>query len=491
MKACDYYRERICLLSSGDLDKDDEAAVRKHMESCPGCTAYCEEMMSLCREIGALAGEGESVASLPGLHDRVREALTARRAPVLLRWRTLVPIAACLALIVGSVAYNQYRSRRFMESIVARVEKAGSGASIRRRGRLIAAAIGTPLVQGDRIETGDGQNVLFSYEGEETRVLVQQKTSLLLETSKEAKRLSLLRGQIEADVAPQPEDRPMVVVTPHAEMTVRGTRFEVRASDDITGLSVREGAVEMGLPGSGRCENVTGGMTALAKAGADRLVVPGKLVKTLNVKGLLPDTVLSGVAVAGNAVWVHGTRGRTGHSILACLDPVSGRVMRKMKLEERFKPGSCITWMEGLLWGFSRDGSSLEGIDVDTGETARTIPVPAEEISSTRMFDTCGGVAWLRGGTRKELVKVDLANGSVLARVRCPFAVDRIAASEHAVYAAEDGWNACKIDPNFARIDYRFMCGAESITGDMALDGRSRLWTVTETTLALHVLEAE
>jgi hypothetical protein len=69
--------------------------------------------------------------------------------------------------------------------------------------------------------------------------------------------------------------------------------------------------------------------------------------------------------------------------------------------------------------------------------------------------------------------------------------VDRIAASEHAVYAAEDGWNACKIHPGPARIDYRFMCGAESITGDMALDGRSRLWTVTEATLAVHVLEAE
>lgn len=59
------------------------------------------------------------------------------------------------------------------------------------------------------------------------------------------KRVVLERGFLTADVPKQPAARPMVVVTPHGEAQVLGTRFVVWTLPDSTRLEVRDGRVRV------------------------------------------------------------------------------------------------------------------------------------------------------------------------------------------------------------------------------------------------------
>lgn len=414
-----------------------------------------------------------------------------RRRATFPYWKVLVPLAACLALVVGAVAYRSYEARRFAESIVAHIDQSDFGVSIRRDGDVIPATAGTPLARGDEILTAEEQVLTYTYDGEDTRVRIAENTAAVLKPSPRGKTIFLGKGRIEADVAPRPPGAPMTVETPHAQLAVLGTSFSVTASQDTTGLNVTAGTVRIALPGNKTHEDVKEGGIAFAKTGLDRVIVPGKLVVSIPVTGLPEGAAITGIAVAGKDAWVHVNRGEGRPTILARVSPASGEAKEMVEPEHGFRPGSCITWKDGLLWGFSRDGKSLKGVRADTGKVRRTIPLPAGEISSLRIFDIHGDVAWMRGAVRDELVKVALDDGRILTRVRCPFPIDRIAASENAVYVGESGWNACRIDARDGRIVYRFMCEAGSVTGDMALDDKAFLWTVEGTALNIHVLEAE
>ena len=496
---CDTYNdEKVLEYLFERMSEEERGRFERHLSECASCRESLEELRPVADFAGA-SGDGAG----PELRARLRESvarLAARRresgskaAPSRTRklfW-TVASAAACLTIVAGSLAYNYYQSLRFAERVVARIEKTSPGVSIRRDGRVVTAVAGMPLAVGDGIETGEAQSVSFTYQGEETRVMLEGGSGLRLERTGEGKKLILDRGRIEAEVSPQPEGKPMAVVTPHAEMAVLGTVFSVSASEHTTGLSVADGTVRMSLPGRDSYEDVREGRVALAKRGADRVLMPGRLVKTMRITGLPGSVRITGIAVADGKVWVHGSRGQERAPVLASLDPVTGRSLGQIRLEKPFRPGSCITWKNGLLWGFSRDGSRLVGIDVETGAASRSFSLPAGVTSSLRTFDLQGNVGWLRGAERKELVRIDLDRGLVLNRIRCPFGIDRIAVSGNAVYAAERGWNACKIDPEHVRVAYPFMCEAASYTGDMALDGEGRLWTIAGTEPVIHVLEAE
>jgi hypothetical protein len=356
----------------------------------------------------------------------------------------------------------------------------------------VSPAPGTALAIGDEIETPDGGTVSLTYVGDTIRVRVEKETSVRLLEQRNGRALRLDRGGIAAAVGPRREGRHFAVVTPHAGLTVLGTEFSVSASEKATGLQVSEGTVRMSLREGDHYRDVGEGSVAFAKAGLDRVVVPGKLVRTIEIAGLPAGARVTGIAVAREAVWIHADRGEGLSPVLARLDPATGKITDTMERVERgFKSGSCISWKEGLLWGFSPDGTGLQGIDVESGTVSRALPLPAEAVWSPRTFDLHAGIGWLRGRTRYELLKVDLKEGAVIARITCPFAIDRIAASGSAVYVGERGWNACRIDPNDGGVIYRFLCEAKSSTGDMAIGEGGRLWTIQGAEPRVHVVEIQ
>ena len=69
--------------------------------------------------------------------------------------------------------------------------------------------------------------------------------SLLTLSDQQQKIVRLRYGNISAKVAPQPNGRPMLVLTPSAELNVLGTQFSVDAQSESTRLVVTEGRVRL------------------------------------------------------------------------------------------------------------------------------------------------------------------------------------------------------------------------------------------------------
>ena len=81
--------------------------------------------------------------------------------------------------------------------------------------------------------------------------------SLLTISEQEQKILRLKRGNLSADVEPQPNSKPMMVFTEAAELRVVGTQFNVNARDESTKLIVNEGEVLLKRTTDGESVNVT------------------------------------------------------------------------------------------------------------------------------------------------------------------------------------------------------------------------------------------
>ena len=176
-------------------------------------------------------------------------------------------VAACLVIVAGTVAYNVRKSGDPAGVIVARIRAANPGIEIGRNGTVVVAAPALGLLAGDRLKTGKAQEVTFSYDGEETNIRVSPETEVGLGPSGKGKRLEVSVGRIEALVAPQPDGRPMVVTTPHAEAEVVGTWFRLAVNGKTTRLDVLDGVVRLMDRHAGSSVDVAAGSFAVAGEG--------------------------------------------------------------------------------------------------------------------------------------------------------------------------------------------------------------------------------
>ncbi len=92
-------------------------------------------------------------------------------------------------------------------------------------------------------------------------VAVAPNSRLRLGDDAQRKRVELLAGGVEANVAPQTADTSFAITTPHGEATVLGTHFRVDLADDCTVVTVSEGRVA-----------VHGGTTTLATTAGQRAI---------------------------------------------------------------------------------------------------------------------------------------------------------------------------------------------------------------------------
>ncbi|MCY3021963.1 MAG: FecR family protein [Planctomycetota bacterium] len=89
------------------------------------------------------------------------------------------------------------------------------------------------------------------------------------------KRVTLEAGCLEADVARQPADEPLIVATPQAEALVLGTRFRLTVTADATRLEVHEGRVHFARRSDGRSVLVSANQFAVTGPGVDLAAQPG------------------------------------------------------------------------------------------------------------------------------------------------------------------------------------------------------------------------
>jgi ferric-dicitrate binding protein FerR (iron transport regulator) len=177
--------------------------------------------------------------------------LQAFEAPSTARRRSLGWIAAAAAalLLSGTVFFLRETSR--IDATVALVQ--GTGWLV-RNGERVAIPITGEMRPGDHLATAaDSRTDVVLRDG--TRITLLEQTEAEI-----GERISLKEGTLRCDVRPQ--QRPLVLRTPHAEATVLGTEFELTAAWKETRLRTLHGLVR--LSADGRSVDVKAGQVAVA-----------------------------------------------------------------------------------------------------------------------------------------------------------------------------------------------------------------------------------
>ncbi len=165
-------------------------------------------------------------------------ASNAKKFP---RWWQAAALAACV-VVVAAIAISLSRSPSSTRA--ADVYVSGNGLQLTRDGTLMEADL-IELQPGDLVATSTNEGAVIVYEHESTRIQMFPGSVVLCGDAFAGKRFDLRRGAIQARVAAQPAGKPMLVTTAHAQATVVGTEFVVRADERATKLDVFQGKVEL------------------------------------------------------------------------------------------------------------------------------------------------------------------------------------------------------------------------------------------------------
>lgn len=224
-----------------------------------------------------------------------------RRSTII--FSSLAALAALVALIVGIWTWEPSASVRTLsaaEPAAIATLRAGS-LETRRDGVALAIAAGSRLVAGEAMVVGAHGAAIAYADGTTLALVPGSRLSFAADTSDRGLLAELASGAIEADVTPQAVDRPLVLVTPEAEVTVLGTRFSLACGDGRTRLSVSEGRVRLTRREDGAALEVAAGQTIVAAPGVALRVAP-EVERVLLVRDFeddaLPRGTIGSIAVA-------------------------------------------------------------------------------------------------------------------------------------------------------------------------------------------------
>jgi ferric-dicitrate binding protein FerR (iron transport regulator) len=145
-----------------------------------------------------------------------------------------------------------------------------------RPGEASEVQVGAEVWPGQTLRTGpdDSYAVLELPDGTRLELSADTQIRLAEDDPRQGRRLILSTGLLRADVRPQPPDRPLVVVTPQAEIVVLGTCFRVAAVPAIaTEVETEAGMVRLTRLADGASVDVPAGSSAVAAANPDPMAV--------------------------------------------------------------------------------------------------------------------------------------------------------------------------------------------------------------------------
>ena len=153
---------------------------------------------------------------------------------------------------------------------MARIVAGGSEPQIERNGLRIST---NELVSGDTMSTG-ALGTRIELLDEATVITCAPATRLRLDATRHDRRIAVLRGRVDASVAPQRTDRPLIFSTTEAQVTVIGTQLSVVAEAGATAIAVQHGAVRVSGWTSPDAVVVSAGQSAQVNAGQAPLTRP-------------------------------------------------------------------------------------------------------------------------------------------------------------------------------------------------------------------------
>ena len=209
------------------------------------------------------------------------------------------------------------------------------------------------LKEGDSLQGGTIEGMTpdawFQLEFSDGSTVMISGVSMLTFSDEGQKKLRLKEGGFSADVNPQPEGKPMLVLTRTALFEVMGTRFSVDAAPTVATLTVSQGRVRATRLSDSKSVEVTAQHRVVASQNYD--MIPERL----------PDSVFNWQSrfekgkKGGNGDWVPAQGSEPAHlkaipyTIDAKLDPqqrtlytISTRVTQEDSPSVILKPGSRI-----------------------------------------------------------------------------------------------------------------------------------------------------
>lgn len=266
------------------------------------------------RLLAAYLDDALDVQEAARFHDRLRTDADARRllleasvqasalprlgleaavprpaAPPSRRW--WLPIAAAAALMIGLIG----GVAAWWSSPTVPVVRVAGGV-IERAG--VAQPAGATLRPGDQLVSSDRAMVL-AWPGEGTRLELAANSRVHAEVLDGRKVLRLEQGGLEADVAQQPSDGGLAIITPHGRVEVVGTRFDVQVHAHSSRVAVTHGRV--------RVSPSSGGPAVLVEPGYAAEVTPTAVsspgpAMVLPPAAVVPASAPASTAVAGSTV---------------------------------------------------------------------------------------------------------------------------------------------------------------------------------------------
>jgi hypothetical protein len=244
------------------------------------------------------------------------------------------------------------------------------------------ARLDQALYPGQQIQTGDEASFAALRYADGTRLELNAATRLEMALAtgvRGGKRLKLIGGLLDAEVAPQADACPMIISTPHAEIRVVGTTFLSSVTEQFTRIEMQRGQVQLQNHRGGRSIDLRAGQMAIVDPQAEAIEakpLPPMLVKP---KVVLPDPegpVLSiDYSPDGRMMAVGGW-----HGTLTLWDLATGKARHAIAAHVQ---GGIVSL------AFSPDGQTVATLcqgdksaklwDVATGKCRRTLRRPASE----------------------------------------------------------------------------------------------------------------
>jgi hypothetical protein len=260
MPDCDAALRQLSDLLNGDLDGGDAAALDRHLAACEPCYRKSVQLLRLDRAFTQMAARNQVWVAPKRQNKRFVFSL--------------VGIAAAAAVLVA--VYILTTPKPTAPMVVA---------SVTGTVMLDDAAVGAgdEIRPGQSLVTGGKAQATLRF-ADSTVVEVSEKTTIRNLREADGKRLTLVRGDVAARVAPQAT--PMIFESKSGEARVLGTALRLVVDDELeqTRLEVTEGKVQLTRWSDRKSVDVAAGHFAVAAAGVELTARPlstGKAPKDL------------------------------------------------------------------------------------------------------------------------------------------------------------------------------------------------------------------
>jgi ferric-dicitrate binding protein FerR (iron transport regulator) len=388
---------------AGEATEEERKRLRAELEADPAAAGALFDAAELERDLGEL----------------LRAARPRRR-----RWI----VAAAAAGLLAASAYAFF-----------------SGGTDLPRVELVEGAVSPPLAAGERLEAGQdvdtnrGRLVLRYDDG--TRV--ELGAGSVLRELGSRKSMLLTRGSLSAEVAKQPDGRPMVIRTPQGEATIVGTRFRLAVKTGATRLDVEEGKVRLTRLVDRASVDVVSGHFAVAAPGAAPVALALKRGSWLSV----PGTDMA--RVAADREKFPRVQGNMGAG--AVIGAWSGAAFDRKRSRLVLWGGGYSDYFGNELYAFSTETLAWERLTDPTPDPNLNREMNADRTPNSRA--TYNGLAYVGHADRFFAIGGVVAGSGALG-CRTPWTFDFEAKKWAAGVAAPSGGlgGACAYDPSTRKI---------------------------------------